>query len=142
MPMLSRSSLNGLAFVTLALASCGLWAQQVYKWTDAAGTVHYEEHPQAKNAKLVELKGGVDTPVPSTGDTPQLTVSKADVDQADTAQRAHLCQVARDNLKRIDSKAPVTDGGDIQSARLLSGDDRLKARGDAQAQIGSYCNDK
>lgn len=142
MPMLSRPSLNGLAFVALALASHGLWAQQVYKWTDAAGTVHYEEHPQAKNAKLVELKGGVDTPVQSTADTPQLTVSKADVDQMDKAQRIHLCQVARDNLKRIDGSASVVDSGDIQAARLLSNDDRLKARGDAQAQIGSYCDDK
>ena len=142
MPMLSRSSLSGLACLALALASQGLVAQQVYKWTDAAGTVHYEEHPQAKNAKRVDLAGGVDTPVPSSGDTPQLTVSKADLDSTDKAQRIHLCQVARDNLKRIDGQAAVVDGSDIQSARLLSGDDRLKARGDAQAQIGSYCNDK
>lgn len=142
MPTLSRPSLNGLACVALALVSHGLCAQQVYKWTDAAGTVHYEEHPQAKNAKLVELKGGVDTPVRSMTDAPQLTVSKADVDQADKTQRVHLCQVARDNLKRIDGQAAVIDSGDIHAARLLNNDDRLKARGDAQAQIGSYCDDK
>ncbi|WP_281848146.1 DUF4124 domain-containing protein [Dyella sp. GSA-30] len=134
--------MNNLAFVALALASEGLCAQQVYKWTDAAGTVHYEEHPQAKNAKLVELKGGVDTPVRSMADAPQLTVSKADVDQMDKTQRVHLCQVARDNLKRIDGQAAVVDSSDIHAARLLSSDDRLKARGDAQAQIGSYCDDK
>lgn len=118
-------------------------AQQVYKWTDASGTVHYEEHPGGKHAQRIQLQGGVDTAATaSAASVPAPASSSGALDRLDQAQRQRLCMVARDNLRRIDGQAPIVDGSDVQSARYMSDDDRLKARGDAQAQIGSYCDAK
>jgi Domain of unknown function (DUF4124) len=135
-------------FCVLAGAAFACWtsagiAQQVYKWTDAAGTVHYEQYAGAKNAKLISTGSGSDATQKSSDlPVPSSSAAQAALTEVDKTQRTHMCEVARANLARIDNKTTVVDGADIHSARMLNNDDRLKARGDAQAQIGRYCDAK
>jgi len=43
-PMNIRRLMTGFAAVTLTISS-GVYADQIYKWTDADGNVHYEDRP-------------------------------------------------------------------------------------------------
>lgn len=129
----------------LLLAS--LWpsmslAQHIYKWTDAAGTVHYSEQPPAGNAKVLQL---ADRDSRAPEDAVQETAkaradASAELDRAESAQRQRLCDKARSNFKRLDGPGLVLSGGDIDTATQMSEEQRHAARDEAKRQIAEYCD--
>jgi protein-tyrosine-phosphatase len=126
-----------------------IMAQQVYKWRDAQGTIHYSEQPPPIGVKSSVLRLAADM---NTGKTESLEDSKAASSEGgqasdsivalDQAQRHSLCQTARNNFKLLSGQVIVVNGGDITTARQLDEEQRAKARDEAQAQIGQYCDDK
>lgn len=119
-------------------------AQNIYKWTDSSGTVHYAEQPPANGQATKMHVAGDHSEEPESA--AQLMANLASgqeaVEQADAAQRKHLCEVARNNLKALDGQSMVVAGNSIADAKQLTEGQRFKARGEAQAQIGQYCNDR
>lgn len=137
---LERRSLRmSVALLAWGLLAMPALAQEVYKWTDAHGTVHYDQQPPPHGAQRVQLRGGVATTVAAAPKPPVADAKEAD--EVDAMQRARLCETAQRNLKAIDSGSMVVGGGDITKATRLSEDERLKSRGEAQAQIGNYCHE-
>lgn len=135
-----------LAVVLLLLAPLAF--AQVYKWTDAAGTVHYSESPPAAGAKYQQIKtnGSVeplaalsskdskdsnpDIPHPATTPPAQL---------ADTPEnRAKMCDVLKANLATLQASTPVVMQQDGKNVAL--DDDQRKAQiGSATQQYQQYC---
>lgn len=146
-----------LLLLTLLCAAASAYAVegQVYKWTDAAGIVHYSDAPppkDAQNVQTVRVTGG-DRPhaVPAAVDPNAESADKkpeagagapADPNAtfADTPEnRAKNCQQARANLDVLQSKYPVSvTGADGKSQAL---DDKMRqARIDAaNAQVAQNC---
>lgn len=134
-----RSLRVAAALLAWGLLATPALAQEVYKWTDANGTVHYDQQPPPQGAQRVQLRGGVSTTVAAAPKSPVAYAKEAD--EMDAMQRARLCETAQRNLQAIDSGSMVVGGGDITKATRLSEDERLKSRGEAQAQIGNYCHE-
>jgi len=135
----------------VVLASCVLlastcMAQQVYKWTDASGTVHYSEQPPASGVKNERMTLSGATEGTASAEAAQAEADAAAdpeaLQKANDAQEAHMCSVARDNLKLLDSDARIASGGDITTATQVIGEEREKARGEARSQIERYCHEK
>ena len=126
---------------------------QVYKWTDASGTVHYSEEPPVQGTiyKEVRTTGTVAplaAPTRDTGDgdgdgkssnEPSLEPAKP---LADTPQnRAQLCDSLKSNLAALQGSGPVVmqQGG---KATALDTDQRKQQASAAQGQYDQYCQAK
>lgn len=101
-----------LALVLLLLAPAV--AAQVYKWTDAQGTVHYSEMPppQGTAFKRITTTGVVEAPPPAPKPVGAEPDDKPQPEQptsvADTPEnRAKLCSSLKANLDTLRSKGPV-----------------------------------
>jgi hypothetical protein len=119
-------------------------AQQVYKWKDAAGTMHYSEQPPADAASVIRLSMQEPraTPEQALAEASQaLADGQESLDHANRKQRQRMCSTARSNLQLLDSGALVVGSGNIGSATKLSGEQREAARAEAKEHIGKYCND-
>lgn len=142
-----------LVLLALSCFMVGAYAadQQVYKWTDAAGVVHFSDAPPPKDAKDVQLMkvSGSDRPRsvdnPANGEpgsTPETGANNSGATAAPADPKdanAKACAVARNNLDILQSKIPVSvTGADGKPVAL---DD--KARGAqiaaANANIALYC---
>ncbi|MDR3389293.1 MAG: DUF4124 domain-containing protein [Rudaea sp.] len=143
-----------LPLLALALVAASAYAAdaQVYKWTDAAGVVHYSDAPPPKdtlNVQTVRVSGG-DRPhavnnenneTNGAADKPRDTASgnpaPADASMADTPDnRAKLCETARGNLELLQSKFPVTITGTSQPLDDKARQAQVAA---ANAAVELYC---
>lgn len=134
--------------MALLLAAPLASAQQIYKWTDAQGTVHYSQSAPAQGThyQQVKLAGGVeaaDTPTaqPASGDAATIT-APAPKSMADTpANRATLCATLKSNLATLQGSGPVVvqTGG---KPSLLSDIQRKQQATDANTQYQQYCTGK
>ena len=123
---------------------------QVYKWTDASGTVHYSEAPPAKgvNYNKVTTTGTVEplvkpAPAASMTDADAEVVAKpVENSVADTPEnRTKLCSSLKTNLAALQGAAPVVmqQGGKTQA---LSADQRKQQLESAQSQFNEYCESR
>lgn len=134
-----------IAVVLLLLAPLAT-AAQVYKWTDASGTVHYSEAPPAQGVKYskVTTSGTVEPLVkPQTAEASDASdSSKArseTMPMADTpANRRSLCTSLEANLSTLRGDGPVVmqQGG---KTTALDAAQRKQQLGTAQAQYEQYC---
>lgn len=83
-----------LALIALLLASASASAAQVYRWTDAAGKVHYGDRPVA-GAESLDVR-------PASGDG-----GAAGELAADSAARAAACEQEKRNLGQLRSSAGI-----------------------------------
>ncbi|PWK84709.1 DUF4124 domain-containing protein [Fulvimonas soli] len=130
-----------LALALLLLAP--LAAAQVYKWTDASGTVHYSETPPPQGTKYQQMTlSGSAEPIaqPSSSESrenrpePEAPASVADT----PANRARLCASLKSNLETLKGSGPVVmqEGG---QQKVLD-DSQRKAQIDAAGrQYQQYC---
>src|SRR5882724_5263457 len=106
------------------VASVDAAQAQVYKWTDAAGVVHYSDAPPPQDTPKVEtmhVSGGdhshptaaESSATAEAGDAPK-TAATANTPAAPNAplpdtpdNRVQLCERARQNLELLQSKYPV-----------------------------------
>ena len=138
-------SLIALALLLLA----PLATAQVYKWTDAGGTVHYAQAPPPEGTKYKEVKtsgsvqpqavpapvatadssgggsseGGTESPKPVT-DTPE--------------NRNKLCASLKSNLAALNGSAPVVMQVNGKTTALDDSQRKQQAT-TAQSQYQQYC---
>ena len=139
-----------LIAVTLLLLA-PLAAAQVYKWTDAHGTVHYSEAPPAQGTKYskVTTTGTVkplSKPAASTNTEDNSTSGAAPEPApktvADTpANRKSLCDSLQSNLATLHSSSPVVMEKDGKP-NALDATQRKQQVDTAQAQYNQYCQGK
>ena len=138
-----------IAVALLLLAP--LATAQVYKWTDASGTVHYSEAPPAQGTKFskVTTTGTVEPLAKSgpkasaeegSGGSNETTSAPKKV--ADTPEnRKSLCASLKSNLTTLQGSGPVvmeTNG----KASALDAAQRNQQAATAQAQYDQYCQGK
>ena len=130
-----------IAVALLLLAP--LVTAQVYKWTDASGTVHYSEAPPAQGTKYSKVKtnGTADAPAPApaapaaTEPSPETTAQPV----ADTPEnRGKLCKSLQANLAALNGSAPVVmeKGG---KPTALDDSQRKQQIAADTAQYNQYC---
>ena len=133
-----------IAVVLLLLAP--LANAQVYKWTDANGTVHYSETPptQGTQFKQVKATGSASSLVsPAASPVPAPPTDEASaappLPVADTPANHHaLCESLKSNIAALQGSAPVVmqEGG---KPTVLDDSQRKEQTGTAQAQYQQYC---
>jgi hypothetical protein len=130
----------GLAWMCLALA---VSAQEgtYYKWTDAAGTVHFSATPppgrQAKALKFAEH--GSDSHVASPA--PPTAGQGKELDEAKAAYRRRSCDAARSDLKVLAQNRMVVSGDRPDAATKLDVEQRAQAKLRAQQRVKQFCEE-
>ena len=131
-----------IAVALLLLAP--LAAAQVYKWTDASGTVHYSEAPPAQGTKYekVTTTGTVEPlAAPAPSETPESRSAAAEPAKpvADTPEnRSKMCESLKANLAALQGGGPVVMQ---QGGKNVALDDaqRKQQIASAQAQYDQFC---
>jgi hypothetical protein len=133
-----------IAVVLLLIAP--LACAQVFKWTDAHGTVHYSQTPPPNGARYsrVTVTGTVQPVAPGhaesgTRPSPHETPAQADQPVADTpANRKKLCTSLKSNLDTLQGDQPVIMQVDGQQ-KVIDAAQRKQQLDNAQAQYRRYC---
>ncbi|MFZ0870731.1 MAG: DUF4124 domain-containing protein [Rhodanobacter sp.] len=118
---------------------------QVYKWTDASGTVHYSESPPVEGTKFNKVKTS-GTVEPLAGPTPTANGEQGSTPPAappapvaDTPENRHtLCESLKSNLAALQGSGPVVMQQDGKPT-ALDDSQRKEQAGSAQAQYQQYC---
>ncbi|WP_426662690.1 DUF4124 domain-containing protein [Rhodanobacter aciditrophus] len=138
---------RSLIVLALLLVAPLAAAQQIYKWTDAKGTVHYSQSapPEGTRFQQVKLAGGVESAdAPAAQPNTESASAPADAPApaapvADTpANRARLCATLKANLATLQGSGPVVmqQGG---KPAVLSDAQRQQQVATANAQYRQYC---
>lgn len=131
-----------IAVALLLLAP--LATAQVYKWTDASGTVHYSETPPAQGTKYAKVTttGTVEplaAPTPSNTADHRETPAEPTEAMADTPEnRSKLCESLNTNLTALKGSSPVVMQ---QEGKTVALDDaqRQQQIESAQGQYNQFC---
>lgn len=142
-----------LVLLALSCFMVGAYAasQQVYKWTDASGVVHFSDAPPPKDSKDVQLMKvssddrphSVDNPPNrdagnnSATDAKDSTASAAPDDPKNADAKA--CANARNNLEVLNSKIQISMTGPDGKPKVLDDKGRQEQIAFANAQITLYC---
>ena len=139
---------RSLIVVALLLIAPLAAAQQIYKWTDAKGTVHYSQSapPQGTKFQQVKLAGGVESsdapaaqPAADSTPAPADTPAAAPAPVADTpANRAKLCTTLKANLDALQGSGPVVMQENGKPA-VLGDAQRKQQTAAANAQYQQFC---
>lgn len=133
-------SLIALALLLLA----PLATAQVYKWTDAGGTVHYSQAPPAQGTKFtrVTTTGRVQPlvkPAPRENAEANNEPTAEQKPVADTPEnRSKMCEALKANLAALQGSGPVvmrTDGKSV----ALDAAQRKQQIDSTQARYNQYC---
>ena len=140
--------------VPAALVFAAAQAQQVYRWVDAQGNVHYSQTPPPSAATKVKVIEVAAPPPDPTGvaEQKQLVKSVAAADAArqkaaqETAQAAakkaqqqQACDAARKQLQAyMDAHRVIANSTSVNPA-YYSGDDLVKLREQTQQQVNKAC---
>jgi hypothetical protein len=118
---------------------------QVYKWTDAGGTVHYSETPPVQGTKFDKVKtnGSVEplaAPAPTAnGEQASTAPAAPTAPVADTPENRHtLCESLKSNIAALQGSGPVVMQQDGKPT-ALDDSQRKEQTGTAQAQYQQYC---
>lgn len=133
-----------IAVALLLLAPLAATAQ-VYKWTDASGTVHYSEAPPAQGTKFskVTTTGTVQplaapTATEGAGGSSEPTATPPQP-VADTPEnRGKMCTSLKANLAALQGSGPVVMQQDGK-ATALDAAQRKQQIDAAQGQYNQYC---
>jgi hypothetical protein len=135
-----------LPFAVALLLVAPLACAQVFKWTDAHGTVHYSQTPPPTGTRYsrVTVSGSVEpvAPAPNTegGTAPAPDAAPpASATVADTpANRAKLCASLKSNLATLQGSGPVVMQSNGQQ-KVIDDAQRKQQIDNAQAQYQRYC---
>ncbi len=143
-----------LVLLALSCFVVGAYAadQQIYKWTDAAGVVHFSDAPPPKDAQNVQLMrvSGSDRPHSvDTSENSEPGSKPADANDANANggnaaaapgdANAKACATARNNLDLLNSKMPVSVTGADGKPLPLDDKARQAQIAAANANIALYC---
>lgn len=132
-----------LALLLVAPLACA----QVYKWTDAKGTVHYSQTPPTNGTKYSIVELNVTAPPapqpqpPTANDSAQAAPTPATRQTvADTpANRAKLCDSLQSNLAALSGSQPVVMQVDGQQ-KLIDSAQRQQQLANTRAEYQRYCS--
>ncbi|MGB9429267.1 MAG: DUF4124 domain-containing protein [Gammaproteobacteria bacterium] len=146
------------ACLAMLLAGAGLCAvaqaDQVYRWVDAQGNVHYSQTPPpgaVTKAKLVDVEPpppdptGVQqqqklvTSVNAAAAEQQTAAAKAQQEAEKKAQQQQRCDAARKQLQGYMETHRVIANGNSANPTYYTGDDLVKFREQAQQQVDKLC---
>jgi len=140
-----------LLVLTCAAASvCAADKQQVYKWTDANGVMHFSDAPppqDTKNVQSLHLAGGtttagaIGTTEDKRKDAAMATSAGAapGVVPANATDDAALCKQSRANLELLQGKSPVGIAGADGKPQALDDQARDSQIVNAKLAISRYC---
>ena len=122
------------------------FAGQVYKWTDAKGTVHYSDSPPPQGAHFSRVRvagAGAETPEqPAAGQTQPGTAPAAasSARVADTPDnRAKLCADLRKNIALLESDQPLAVDASGNKQQNLDAARRSQELATERDQYQRYC---
>jgi len=130
-------------------------AQQIYKWKDANGVIHFSQTPPASGMHYTKMRltsepdvssnpppaSGADNTEPGSS-APQKS-APASSTQPDTASnRVELCKQLTSNINLLQGKQPVVTGGSNGKQEVMSDNAREAQLATAQAQHAQYCSSK
>ncbi|MBU6469799.1 MAG: DUF4124 domain-containing protein [Gammaproteobacteria bacterium] len=140
--------------VPAVLAFSAAQAQQVYRWVDAQGNVHYSQTPPpagATKAKVIEVAPPPPDPT-GVAEQQQLVKSVAAADAAQQkaaqeaaqaaakkAQQQQACDAARKQLQAYMDTHRVITNSTSASPAYYTGDDLVKLREQTQQQVNKTC---
>jgi len=138
-----------LALLLVAPLACA----QVYKWTDAHGTIHYSESPPPTGTKYSQVSVNTGTSAPAGSENtpaaaPNSNASSPNTNAAPQApvedtpeNRAKLCSSLKANIGTLQGSGPVVmnNGGQQQ---LLNADQRKQQLDASQSQYSQYCSNQ
>lgn len=124
-------------------------AGQVYKWTDASGTTHFDaQPPENRPSTVVPLVKPPPAPPPKESETPvigptgpdQQTINRQVRQKVEDqeAKRKDYCTHERTNLAQLQNNPRVSMEVNGQTVRLTE-EQRQKQIKDAQTQIAKEC---
>jgi hypothetical protein len=138
-----------LILLTLACTAAGAAdKQQVYKWTDASGVVHFTDTPPPRdtpNVQSVRMVGGGTSTTPTEDATkaaaPVATASATASTPANNQppDEATLCKQSRANLELLQGKTPVGIAGTDGKASVLDDKARDAQIANAKLAIARFC---
>ena len=154
--MTSRRSTLLLLSAVVALVSSSLSAEQMYKWVDKDGKVHYTQTPPPADAAADVKSLNISAPPPdpttlSNTQNLEKTTSEQDKKNQETANKAaqdaqkkqeqqKQCEAARQQLEAFQAAhfiaVPDKDG----NPQYYSGDDKLKQEQQLQDLITKNCS--
>ena len=128
-------------------------AQQIYKWKDANGVIHFSQTPPANGthytkmqlANQLDVSSGTSAP-PNTEserapETPVARPAASGGTQPDTpSNRAELCKQLSSNVALLQSKQPVVSDGSDGKQQVMSDNAREQQLATARAQQVQYCS--
>lgn len=147
---LIAASALGLALACIAGSAS---AQQVYRWKDANGVIHFSQLPPANGVHYtkVHLIGEPEVsshPAPSdpgnnraapTAEATTRAVPARGTQPATPSNRATLCKRLGSNIELLQSKQPVITSGSNGKQMVMSDNQREQQLATARAQQKQYC---
>lgn len=144
LPKLSRPLIVAALLMLPVLASA-----QVYKWTDAGGTVHFSQAPPPQGVKFDKIKTNVNAaslnnaatntpPAASTEPASQPSESQPKTVPDTADNRKTLCASLKANLATLQASAPVVVQQDGNQA-VLDAAQRKQQAATAQSRYDEYC---
>jgi hypothetical protein len=129
--------------VLALLLSVPMALAQVYKWTDASGTVHYSETPPANGSyKTMRTAGSAQTlatvpPAGSSAQPPAAARVSAAPDNA--ADRGKLCEDLQRNMNLLQGSEPLSVADTSGAQVPMDAPRRAQELALAQTQYKLYC---
>ena len=155
--MQPRTVFAALAFgLSIACIAGFANAQQVYKWKDSTGVVHFSQTPPTNGAHFTQMKLAGGTDVSSTAPAPAAIPSAAvdagrdvpapsrpaeQATQPDTpSNRAKLCKQLGSNVSLLQGKTPVVVTGSDGKPQVMGNNAREQQLATTRAQQAQYCS--
>jgi hypothetical protein len=125
---------------------------QVYKWTDAQGTVHYSETPPPQGTKYNQVSVSTDTSTPASSSSSASSAAATSPPASDNGgqgsqqlpdtpeNRTKFCASLKSNIGTLQGSAPVVVQGTGGQQQLLNADQRKQQLDASQSQYQQYCN--
>ncbi|MGH8278058.1 MAG: DUF4124 domain-containing protein [Gammaproteobacteria bacterium] len=129
-------------------------AQEVYRWVDAQGNVHYSQTPPPGAVTHVKRVNIVPPPINITNARDQQALvnavaaanaahqkaaDEAAQAAAKRAQQQQACDAARQQLQQYMESHRVITNANSANPTYYTGDDLVKLREQAQAQVNKIC---
>ena len=139
----------------LSLTSGALFALEVYRWTDAAGQVHYGDKPSGAAAETIQLKSS-----PTTSAGPEAEAARRERTQrllneyaierdereaaraeeaAALAKRKRRCAKARQDKADVDNSAYLYTRDEAGNKQILPDVELRKERVRLAAEVAEHC---
>ena len=141
----------GAIALSFSLSGTHALAEQVYKWVDEDGRIHYSDiKPNKSNVENVKIRGtksqaAVGSPIDKAADLDTQKQAeleqKAEALQANAQQRENdeRCQALRNNIKKMNegSRVKISENGEL---RYLSPEEVAERKASYQKMLDESCS--